>query len=234
MSASEYPVGPIVAPQKAHAPQRVDLSGRYVRLEPLSAARHGDDLFSAVGGRAQDHLWTYMGDGPFPSRAAFDNNLHAKEQSADPLFFALIDSASGRCEGHAALMRMDLANRVVEVGNIMLGPALQRSRAASEAMRLMASYAFDTLGFRRYEWKCNDLNAPSKRAALRLGFSYEGVFRQHMIVKGRNRDTAWFSMVDSEWPARKHAFETWLAPENFDVQGRQKISLGALNGLRDA
>lgn len=234
MTAFDYPVGPPVAPAPARAPQRVDLSGRYVRIEPLSALRHGDDLFAAAGGEKRKDLWTYMGDGPFATRAAFEENIRAKEASNDPLFFALIDLETDVCGGHAALMRIDRANRVIEIGNIMLGPALQRTRAATEAMRLMAAYAFETLGYRRYEWKCNDLNAPSKRAALRLGFTYEGVFRQHMIVKGRNRDTAWFSMLDSEWPARRQSFETWLAPENFDAQGRQKVSLGALNGIGDA
>ncbi len=234
MTAFDYPVGPSVEPGPARAPQRVDLSGRYVRIEPLSSSRHGDDLFAAVGGEAQKRLWTYMGDGPFATRAEFMANISAKEASTDPLFFALIDGETQLCCGHAALMRIDRVHRVIEIGNIMLGPALQRSRAATEAMRLFAAYVFETLGYRRYEWKCNDLNAPSKRAALRLGFTYESVFRQHMIVKGRNRDTAWFSMLDSEWPARRQSFETWLAPENFDARGRQKVSLGALNGIGDA
>ena len=127
-------------------------------------------------------------------------------------------------------MRVDATHRVIEVGNILYTPAMQRTIGATEAQYLFARYVFDDLGYRRYEWKCNDLNAPSKRAALRLGFAFEGVFRQHMIVKGRNRDTAWFSMLDSEWPARRAAFERWLAPENFDAAGRQKISLSSLNG----
>ncbi len=141
------------------------------------------------------------------------------------MFYAIVDRRNGLAVGRAALMRIDPRNRVVEVGNIMYSPALQRTRGATEAMYLLARYVFEDLGYRRYEWKCNALNEPSQRAALRLGFSFEGIFRQHMIVKGRNRDTAWFSMLDSEWPARKREFERWLDKTNFDSQGIQKTSL---------
>jgi RimJ/RimL family protein N-acetyltransferase len=142
------------------------------------------------------------------------------------MFFAIVDNASGDAVGYAALMRIDTKNRVIEVGGIMYSPRLQRTPGGTEAMYLLARYVFDDLGYRRYEWKCNALNAPSRGAALRYGFIFEGIFRQHMIVKGRNRDTAWFSMLDSEWPARKQAFEQWLRPANFDEDGIQKSRLG--------
>jgi RimJ/RimL family protein N-acetyltransferase len=163
--------------------------------------------------------------GPFESREAFDVHLKKCEASADPLFHAIIDRASNQAVGISTLMRIDAANRVIEVGGIVFTPALQRTRGATEAMYLLARHVFENLQYRRYEWKCNALNEPSRRAALRLGFSFEGIFRQHMIVKGENRDTAWFSMLDLEWPARKSAFERWLNPANFDDGGRQKTPL---------
>ena len=144
-----------------------------------------------------------------------------------PLFFAIVDKASGRALGYQSLMRIDPANGVIEVGNILYTPALQRTIGATEAQYLFAQYIFGELGYRRHEWKCNALNAPSRRAALRFGFAFEGVFRQHMIVKGRNRDTAWYSIIDADWPARRAGFERWLAPDNFDAQGRQKTNLAA-------
>jgi RimJ/RimL family protein N-acetyltransferase len=198
-----------------------------VRIEPLTSA-HADALYESCGLQQHADLWTYMGDGPFDSHEAFADNITRKSASTDPLFFALVDRLSGHAQGHAALMRIDAPNRVIELGNIMVGPSLQKSRAATETQFLLAKHVFEELGYRRYEWKCNDLNAPSKRAAVRFGFSYEGLFRQHMIVKGRNRDTAWFSMLDTEWPTRKAAFECWLAPDNFDAAGQQKVSLAAL------
>jgi RimJ/RimL family protein N-acetyltransferase len=148
--------------------------------------------------------------------------------SEDPLFYAIVDRASGRAVGRAALMRIEPLHRVIEVGSILFTPPLQRTRGATEAMYLMARYVFDELGYRRYEWKCNALNEPSRAAALRLGFTYEGLFRQHMIIKGRNRDTAWYSMIDTEWQARRARFETWLAPENFDASGRQRTALSTI------
>jgi len=201
------------------------IEGAWVRLEPLDAARHPDALWSGTGGAGNESLWRYMGDGPFPDRAAFDAHLKAKAASDDPLFYAIVDRTSGRALGYAALMRIEPKHRVIEVGNIVYAQALQRTRGATEAMYLLARHVFEDLGYRRYEWKCDGLNEPSRRAALRLGFSFEGVFRQHMMVKGRNRDTAWFSMLDSEWPLRKQEFERWLAPSNFDPAGRQKTSL---------
>ncbi len=224
------PVGPMVNPRPARRPERVTLSGRAVTLVPLDAESHADALFAGANGGDTDRVWAYLADGPFTEAAAFKANIAAKAQSADPLFFAVLDNPSGLAVGYQALMRVDAANRAIEIGNILYTPAIQRTIGATEAQHLFARYVFDDLGYRRYEWKCNDLNAPSKRAALRLGFVFEGVFRQHMIVKGRNRDTAWFSMLDSEWPARRAAFERWLAPDNFDAAGRQRIALASLNG----
>ncbi|MBI4874283.1 MAG: GNAT family N-acetyltransferase [Acidobacteria bacterium] len=203
------------------------MNGAYVTLEPLDASRHGDALWEGAGGAAHEALWRYMGDGPFAGRAAFDACLEAKAVSVDPRFFALVDRATGRAEGHAALMRDEPRHRVIEVGHILYCGALQRTRGATEAMYLLARHVFEELGYRRYEWKCDALNEPSRKAALRLGFTFEGIFRQHMIVKGRNRDTAWFSMLDSEWPARKREFERWLAESNFDAAGRQLTPLAA-------
>jgi RimJ/RimL family protein N-acetyltransferase len=172
-----------------------------------------------------------MGDGPFDSEESFLDALLVKEQSANAVFLAILPVATGKAAGYASWMRIDEGNGVVEVGNIQLSPALQRTTAATEAMYLMARHIFEELGYRRYEWKCNALNEPSRRAALRLGFSFEGVFRQHMVIKGANRDTAWFAMLDSEWPARKRAFAQWLAPENFDESGKQRLSLEDFRNL---
>jgi RimJ/RimL family protein N-acetyltransferase len=179
------------------------------------------------GAKDHDELWTYLFEGPFHDRASFDEATRRMAQSDDPLFYAIIDKASGLAVGRAALMRIEPAHRVIEVGSILYTPQLQRTRGATEAMYLLARYIFEDLGYRRYEWKCNALNAPSRAAALRLGFTYEGIFRQHMIVKGKSRDTAWYSMLDGEWPARKARFEAWLAPANFDASGRQKTALSA-------
>ena len=217
---------PEVATHPAPLPQRVTLKGRHVTLAPLDAS-HADALYEGSHG-AGEAVWTYLYEQPFADRAAFAMHIAAKAVSKDPFFFAIIDNASGSPVGHETLMRIDPANRVIEVGNILYTPALQRTPGATEAQYLLAKYIFDELGYRRYEWKCNDLNAPSRRAALRFGFTYEGTFRQHLIVKGRNRDTAWYSMLDSEWPSRRAAFESWLAPENFDAAGVQKTSLADL------
>ncbi len=174
-----------------------------------------------------------MFDGPFPDRAAFDAHLKQKAASEDPLFFAIIDKRSGLAIGHASYLRITPAHRVIEVGSILFTPALQKTPGATEAMYLMARHAFEDLNYRRYEWKCDSRNAPSRRAALRLGFQFEGIFHQHMIVKGHNRDTAWFAMLDSEWPARKANFERWLDPSNFDAAGNQKMSLSSLNAVSE-
>jgi RimJ/RimL family protein N-acetyltransferase len=223
------PVGPLVDARSAKRPERVTLRGRAVSLVPLDAETHADALFHGANGGDKDRLWTYLADGPYADAAVFKAAIAAKAQSADPLFFAVLDNASGLAVGYQTLMRIDATHRAIEVGNVLYTPALQRTIGATEAQYLLARYVFDELGYRRYEWKCDDLNAPSKRAATRLGFFFEGVFRQHMIVKGRSRDTAWFSMLDAEWPARRAAFERWLAPDNFDDAGRQKVSLTRLD-----
>lgn len=220
-------IGSKIDASPARLPGRVTIEGRYVVLVPLDPKIHADALWEKTRGEENEHLWLYMAYGPFPDREAFCADLEHKASTQDPLFFAILDKASGSAAGYAALMRMEPAHRCIEVGNILFTPAFQRTRGATEAMYLMARHVFEDLGYRRYEWKCNALNQPSRRAALRLGFTFEGVFRQHMIVKGRNRDTAWFSMLDTEWPARKLAFERWLHPSNFDADGRQKSSLSA-------
>ena len=233
MTASEpdphsgLPVGLPVDGKQSPRPEPVVLEGRYGRIEKLEAARDGASLWQAVKG--QNALWPYMGYGPFTDEAAFTAWLAERPKLEDPYSYAIIDK-NNRAVGIATLMEIRPAMRVIEVGNIVYTPLLQRTPLGSEAQYLLAKYVFETLGYRRYEWKCNALNAPSRRAALRYGFTFEGIFRQHFIVKGRNRDTAWFSMLDSEWPARKAAFERWLAAENFDTQGRQKVSLSSLNG----
>jgi len=230
-SATHLPVGVEIDPAAAPRPQRITLEGRVVRLVPLDSHEHLDDLWVATGGPENEHLWTYMFEFPFQNRTSFEANLYRKETSDDPLYYAILDKSSGKAAGWAAFMRMEPLHRVIEVGSIMFNPRLQRTVGATEAMYIMAKYAFEKLNYRRYEWKCDALNLPSRRAALRLGFKFEGIFRQHMIVKGRNRDTAWYSMLDSEWPARKWAFEQWLDPANFDASGRQRISLSELNGV---
>jgi RimJ/RimL family protein N-acetyltransferase len=222
-SAVELPIGDKVATIAATRPARTTLAGRHVRLVPLDAALHTADLFEGV--RGHDEVWTYLFDGPFADLTSFRGRLESMAKSDDPLFFAIIDCGSGRAVGYASYMRIEPGHRVIEVGSILFAPALQRTPGSTEAMYLMAKHAFDDLGYRRYEWKCNSLNAPSRRAALRLGFQFEGIFRKHMIIKGRNRDTAWYSMTDEEWPNRKIAFERWLDPSNFDANGRQLRSL---------
>jgi RimJ/RimL family protein N-acetyltransferase len=206
-------------------PERKPLDGRYVRLEPLSAAAHGDGLFDAAAQQGEESRFRWLPDHVPESRAAFQPWLEKVEASADPLFFTVIDKASGKIAGRQTLMRIDPANGVIEIGNILWGPLVAKKPAATEAQFLFARYVFDDLGYRRYEWKCNNRNEPSKRAAERFGFSFEGVFRQHMIVKGENRDTAWYSIIDKEWPALGKAYEGWLHPDNFDSDGNQKRRL---------
>lgn len=211
--------------EPAPRPARLTLPGRYVTLCPLDAEEHGDALWEGAGHPRHEERWLYMGDGPFADREAFNAHLKRKQASEDPLFYSIVDNGTGQALGYAALMRIDPPNRVIEVGHIMYTTALERTRGATEAMYLLARYVFEKLGYRRYEWKCNALNAGSRAAAQRLGFQYEGLFRQHMIVKGRSRDTAWFAMLDSEWPERQAAFERWLDPANFDDAGRQRSRL---------
>ena len=224
------PIGPIVDPSPAERPARVTLRGRLVEVTPLEPSVHADALYEGTCGPGKDDLWLYLPHGPFADRTRFEAHLKTMVASDDPLFFSIIDKRSKRASGWASYMRVEPNHRVIEVGHIMYSTGLQRTAGATEAMYLMSRHVFEELGYRRFEWKCNALNAPSRRAALRLGFTFEGIFRQHMIVKGRSRDTAWFSMLDSEWPTRKQAFERWLLPSNFDDAGRQKTSLSALNG----
>lgn len=219
------PLGAALWPLSAARPEPLTLEGRYVRLEPLDQPTHGAALWAATGGAQHADLWAYLSDGPYADRALFELALKNKAASQDPLFFAIVDLRTGLASGHASYLRIEPQHRSIEVGSLLYGPVLQRTAGATEAMFLMARHAFEHLGYRRYEWKCNALNSRSRQAALRLGFTFEGIFRQHMIVKGRNRDTAWFSMLDSEWPARKAAIENWLDPNNFDAAGQQKEKL---------
>ncbi len=209
------------------APPREPLEGRYCRLEPLSASRHAAALHAANTNDRAGEGFTYMAYGPFADEAAYRAWAEASERSTDPLFFAIIDKERGQPTGVCAYLRITPASGSIEVGHILYSPLLQRTRAATEAMHLMMANAF-SLGYRRYEWKCDALNAPSRRAAQRLGFSYEGIFRQATVVKGRNRDTAWYAVIDKEWPALDAAFRRWLDPDNFDAQGRQRVALATL------
>ncbi len=210
----------------ARPPSRVALEGELVRLELVDVARHAGQLFAAQASAPE--LWEYLPYGPFESETAFRAWLAERAATSDPLFYAIIERTSGLALGMASFLRVEPGHGVIEVGHIWYSPALQRTRLATDAMYVMARHVFDDLGYRRYEWKCNALNEPSRRAAVRLGFTFEGVFRQHMVVKGENRDTAWYSMLHTEWPAAKAAFEAWLRPENFDSAGRQLRSLADL------
>ena len=206
-------------------PQRQPLNGLYVRLEPLDPGRHGAELFAASSVSDADQRFKWLPEYPPVSEADFQTWVQEKAASEDPLFFAVIDKTTGKVAGRQTLMRIDAANGVIEIGNIYWGPLISRTRAATEALYLFMKHVFDDLGYRRFEWKCNNDNGPSKRAALRFGFQEEGVFRQHLVVKGKNRDTAWYSVLDKEWPALKSGYETWLSPENFDADGAQKRRL---------
>ena len=211
-------------------PARVTLEGQFCRLEPLDPARHGDQLFAAsMAPGAEDRL-RFLFESP-QDRAAFEGWLNRAAASDDQLFFAVIDRSSQRCEGRQAFLRITPEHGVIEIGSILWGPAIARTRVATESLFLSAQYAFDELGYRRFEWKCNARNEPSIRAARRFGFTYEGTFRQHMVVKGLSRDTAWFAVTDGEWPAIRRAFERWLAPDNFDQHGRQHARLEDLRRL---
>lgn len=228
MTSSDQPTGfPLPDWTPRPPPPRTPVEGRFARVEPLDAARHAADLFAANS--ADDgRMWTYMGYGPFASPTDYRAWAEVLAKSDDPLFHAIVDLSTRRALGVASYLRIEPAVGVIEVGHIALSPALQRTAAATEAMWLMMRRVFDELGYRRYEWKCDALNAPSRRAAARLGFTYEGTFRQATIYKGRNRDTAWFSVIDKEWPAIDAAFRAWLDPSNFDASGRQQRSLGDL------
>jgi RimJ/RimL family protein N-acetyltransferase len=205
------------------------LVGTRAVLEPLDVERHGDDLFAAATDGADPALWRYLAYGPFAGdRPGFDAHLRAQAACSDPRFYAVVDGASGRAQGVVSFLRIEPEHGVIEIGHVWFGAALQRTTVATETVYLLARHAFDALGHRRLEWKCDAANARSRAAAGRFGFTYEGIFRQHQVVKGRNRDTAWFSLLDHEWPAARAAFEAWLAPENFDQSGAQRRSLETL------
>jgi RimJ/RimL family protein N-acetyltransferase len=204
-----------------------------VRLEPVEPGAHAESLYRLSHSRPEDAvLWIYLAYGPFADQGALAAWLEERARSEDPLFFALVEQASGEAAGMASYLNIVPANGSIEIGHIWFAPSMQKSRAATEAIYLLARHAFDELGYRRLEWKCDALNAASIRAARRFGFTYEGTFRQHMVVKGRNRDTAWFALLDRDWPAVRGAFERWLAPANFDAAGRQRTALSALTGAR--
>jgi RimJ/RimL family protein N-acetyltransferase len=227
-NAFSQPIGEPLPDWKARPePPRAPLQGRFCRLEPLEAARHAAALHEAHSLDAEGRNWTYLPYGPFESAADYTRWAEWAESQEDPQFFAIVLEPSGRPVGVASFLRIVPAMGAIEVGHLSFSPALQRQPAATEAMFLMMRRVFTELGYRRYEWKCDALNAPSRRAAERLGFRYEGTFRQMHVVKGRNRDTAWFSILDSEWPALEQRFERWLAPENFDDAGAQRRSLAA-------
>jgi RimJ/RimL family protein N-acetyltransferase len=207
----------------------IRLEGGLVRLEPVDPDRHTADLFDAAHGLGADPaLWRYLPYGPFADAGEMGAWVAGCAASADPQFMAIVDAASGRALGMASYMRIEPVHGVIEIGHIWFGRALQRSPAATEAIHLLARHAFEDLGNRRLEWKCDAANVRSRRAADRFGFVFEGVFRQAMVVKGRNRDTAWYSLLDREWPAARAAFEAWLDAGNFDAEGRQRHSLASL------
>ena len=223
-SKAKRALGLIVDPMPPGSrPDMRPLHGLWVMLEPVSAERHAKDLYASIAG--SDHLWTYMGYGPWDSSESFEAWLREREAARDPWFYAFVRRDRAKACGMGAFMRCDAANGVIEIGHIWMSPGLQKTREATEAVFLMIRHCFDDLGCRRLEWKCDALNAPSRKAAERFGFEFEGVFRQHMIVKGRNRDTAWFSMLDKDWHRVRAGFEAWLKPVNFDAKGHQKSKL---------
>ena len=207
-------------------PKQLTLTGQFVDLVPLSRV-HADDLHRYFSESLHDAIWDYLPYGPFASSSALGDWIDAQTKAGDPHFFAIIDKTIGAAVGVASYLRINPKEGSIEVGHINFSPRLQTTIGATETMHLMMKWVFDQ-GYRRYEWKCNALNLKSRAAAQRLGFSYEGVFRQATIAKGRNRDTAWFGMIDQDWPAMSKAFETWLSPENFDANGQQKKRLSDL------
>ncbi|WP_273498110.1 GNAT family N-acetyltransferase [Lentibacter algarum] len=219
------PIGwPVATDLPRPRPEKVRLEGRFCSLVPLDVEAHGGQLWEAFSADTTGTNWTYLPVAPIETEADFGVFLRAAEASEDPLYFTVLN-AEGRAVGHATYLRIDPANGVIEVGYIHFSPLMQRTPMSTEAMYLMMAYVFETLGYRRYEWKCDALNAPSLATAKRLGFTFEGVFRQAVVYKGRNRDTAWLSVLDSEWPALKARFERWLDVENFDSKGRQRTRL---------
>jgi RimJ/RimL family protein N-acetyltransferase len=219
------PIGPPVPGWTSPArPSRNNMEGRYCRVVPLAAELHAVELYDSNQADREGRMWTYLPYGPFANLEEYRAWVTKMSQSDDPLFYAVLDGKTGRAAGVASYLRIDPPNGVIEVGHIAYSPSLQRTPAATEAMFLMMQHVF-TLGYRRYEWKCDALNEPSRRAAERLGFTFEGTFRQAVIYKGRSRDTAWYSILDRDWPALHSAFLQWLDPVNFSFDGRQKTSL---------
>ena len=228
-NGSGQPIGaPLVGWTARPQPPRTLITGRFCRVEPIDIERHAADLHAVNTDPAS---WTYFSYGPFSDFNGYRSWLAEMAVLNDPLFYAIVDINRGKAVGVAAYMRIDPANGVIEVGHLNFSPALQRTAAATESMYLMMRRAFDELGYRRYEWKCDSLNMPSRRAAERFGFTYEGTFRQAIVYKNRNRDTTWYSIIDGEWPARKRALEGWLSPENFDVAGHQRHTLATFMRL---
>jgi len=222
------PVGaPLPGWKGVERPPRTAMSGRYCRVEPIDPVRHAEDLYRASALDPSKRNFTYLSIGPFDTFDAYRQWMESSCRGDDPLFHAIVDLATGKAVGVAAYMRIDPKHGAIEVGNLNYSPLLQRKPAATEAMYLMMKRAFE-LGYRRYEWKCDSLNAPSRAAAQRLGFSYEGIFRQAVVYKGRSRDTAWYAIIDSEWPELARAFVRWLDPANFDAQGNQRLRLSDL------
>jgi RimJ/RimL family protein N-acetyltransferase len=227
-AAAELPLGDRVDWTPALRPKLTALTGRHVTVRALRVA-DAEDLYPVSHPPTGDPgIWTYLSEGPFESVGHMREMLEINVASEDPLFFALVPHSSGRAAGVATYMRITPGFGVIEIGNIWFGVPLRRTTAASEAIFLLARHAFDDLGYRRLEWKCNALNAASRRAAERFGFTYEGIFRQHLVVKGRSRDTAWYAIIDGDWPRIRSGFEAWLAPENFDSEGRQRRRLEQL------
>lgn len=223
------PIGlPVTVDLPRPHPPRAALAGQYCTVAPIEMA-HAADLYAALSEDAENRIWTYLPNGPYADLAGFEAWVEAAIRTDDPLMFTIL--VDGQPMGHASFLRITPSAGAIEVGFINYAPCLQRTRAATEAMFLMMKQAFDGLGYRRYEWKCDALNAPSRAAAERLGFVYEGTFRQATVYKGRNRDTAWFSITDQDWPAVKAGFEAWLDPANFDQAGRQIQSLANLRAL---
>ncbi len=209
-------------------PPREATEGRHARIEPIDPDRHAADLFAANAADAQGRMWTYMPYGPFATLSDYRRWIEEACLGDDPLYHAICDRRTGRAAGVASYLRIEPKVGVIEIGHIALAPVLQKTIAATEAMFLMMGRVFDELGYRRYEWKCDALNQPSRRAAERLGFTFEGIFRHATLYKGRNRDTAWYAVIDQDWPALKRAYEGWLDPGNFDPDGRQRQSLSTL------
>ncbi|HTW11395.1 MAG TPA: GNAT family protein [Solirubrobacteraceae bacterium] len=228
-TTSEQPIGEPVAWRPAPWPEPGVHAGAHVTLRPISPEADARALYPVTHEPDGDpSVWTYLPDGPFADLGAFQAELEARAESRDPLFFTVTAPGDDTALGMLSLMSIVPEHGTIEIGHLMFAPALQRTTAATEANFLLAAYAFDDLGYRRLEWKCNALNQPSRDAALRFGYEFEGVFKQHRVFKGHNRDTAWFAITDKRWPAVRAAFETWLAPENFDQDGRQLRSLREL------